>query len=101
MALDPSPTSRKIGVMRREVHDDMQMVRKDHNRIDLERALPASGPKGIAQGVNVLNQNGRSAVEERYSKKVGAAGKKISAIQNHGLDPSRMSLRSSGLQDST
>lgn len=62
----------------------MQMVRKDHDRIDLERALPASGPEGITQGANVFNQNGRSAVEERYSEKVGAAGKKFLRYKTMG-----------------
>ncbi|OKO78388.1 hypothetical protein AC629_30545 [Bradyrhizobium sp. NAS80.1] len=101
MPLDPAPASREVGIIQRKFHDGVQMIRKDHYCIELERALLPSSPKGIAQGENLLDQDARPAVEKRHSEKVRAARKTISAIQNHRLDLSRISLRSSGLRYST
>jgi hypothetical protein len=45
------------------------MIRKDHDRINLERALLSSSSKGIAQGIDVFDQEVRPAVESVTVKK--------------------------------
>jgi hypothetical protein len=57
-ALDSPPSAREIRILRRQRHDRMQMIRKDHDGADRERPLALRDTKGEAQRNDVVDQDG-------------------------------------------
>ncbi len=56
MPLDPPPASRKIGIIRRQCEDGMQVIGKNYNRLDCKRALVTGYAKSLTQLADVIDQ---------------------------------------------
>src|SRR4051794_24193712 len=56
MPFDPPPARRKIRIIRRQCKDGMQVIGKDHNRIECKRALAAGCAKSVTQLADVIDQ---------------------------------------------
>jgi len=81
--LDPPPAAGEICIFLRKRHDDVQMIRKDHDGIDGEWALPASDTKSASERDDVVDQNGRTSVGGGDGKEKCSAGDEAAPIVDH------------------
>jgi hypothetical protein len=98
VSLDPPPSTGKVGIGARQGQYGMEMIRKDYDCLDRERALATCHAKGISQSGDMIDKDARTTVGERDRKKERPSSKKISSISNHSGIGSRVSLRSRGLR---
>jgi hypothetical protein len=72
-SLDETPSIWIVGVSFRQGHDNVQVVRQDHDRVDCEWMRTARVPCGNAQRVNVVDQHPGAPVQERHGKEKRSA----------------------------
>lgn len=61
----------------------MQVIRHNHHRVDIKRPLHPHRPHRLTQVVNMIPQQPRLTVKQRYRKKVARPRNDITAISDH------------------
>jgi hypothetical protein len=90
-AFDEAQSIRVIRVAIRQRHDNVQVVRQDHNRIDRERMRAARVSHSRAQGNDVIDQRLRSSVRDRHGKEKRSTRDDIPTIPDHASIVTRIS----------
>ena len=77
------PTSRKIDLVARQRHKDVQMIGKHNDGIHRKRTLMSRHTKCISQQVDGFDERAGSSIRKCSGKKERAARHKISSIADH------------------
>ncbi len=78
------PSSREIGVLRRQCPDAMQMIGQYNPGIDMEGPTTTNAPYCIAKFFDVTGQKFAAALQQVDGKKIGTARDTVAAIVWHG-----------------
>ena len=80
-ALDQTPASREIRIVRRQRPDAVKMVKHDHDGVDLERTRSANGAESIAKYVDGFSRSqNRPAAIRHEGEEDSAAGNDCASI---------------------
>jgi hypothetical protein len=79
-AFDEAQSDRIVGIPFRQGHDNVNVVRQDHDRIDHERMRCASLLDGRAERLDVVDQRRRGSIRERDGEEERAARNEITTV---------------------
>jgi hypothetical protein len=84
--LDKTPPDREIAIAFWQRPDGVNVIRQHHHRVDLEGKASACLPYGLAQSLNVVDQEALPAIEKIHSEEPRGSCIECAAVVGHRVN---------------